>query len=359
MSKKKKKHKKIRFTENYDVSSKGFNSLSNDEREILAQQLYELNQAVEKGDIKTAMNEFDNMSTIDTASYAEESIDTMISDLLYGENNDNVESYREPVFQGDRVLDNNSTAANVNIIVSTDGNTPSNIVSETIIKDIDARILEDINKSEDEDFDDEYMTCELITHALKSYSDELFSLDNDVIISEIDNFTEVVKLVERIFIKMLETNGMDMEGILRLRKRMFEDMGLVMNEEISNIELAKDRLRNPGLNNQPRVKSTTIKETVVEEVIEPVKDTNELMPSDNITDDNELDFDDDSDNGWSDVSVDTSSSTEELTNDISNNELSDPIIHKKPVIGSTINTISDEELDSVVIMPRSRKSLQV
>jgi hypothetical protein len=358
MSKKKKKHKKIRFAESYNVSSKGFNSLSNDEREILAQQLYELNQAVEKGDIKTAMNEFDNMSTIDTVSYTEESIDMMISDLLYGENNDNIESYREPVFQGDRVLNNNSTAANVNIIVSTDGNTPSNIVSETIIKDIDARILEDINKSEDEDFDDEYMTCELITHALKSYSDELFSLDNDVIISEIDNFTEVVKLVERIFIKMLETNGMDMEGILRLRKRMFEDMGLVMSEEISNIELAKDKLRNPGLNNQPRVKSTTVKETVVE-VIEPVKDTNEPIASENITDDDDLDFDNDSDNGWSDVSVDTDSSTEELTKDTNNTELSDPIIHKKPVIGSTINTISDEELDSVVIMPRSRKSLQI
>lgn len=384
MSKKKKKHKKVRFVSSVNVSSKGFNSLSNDDREVLAQQLYELRQAMEKGDIETAMDEFENMSSDNNESYTENSIDNMISDLLYGDNNtsnsddrcDCNNSYNEPVFQGDRVLNNNKpsdTDGDINLyrygikdLVNQTDNEINKYISDALSDN-----NKDIDNEEDEDFDDEYITCDLITHAMGSYADELFSLDNDTIISEIDNFTEVMKTAERIYVKMLLANGLDMENILLLRKRMFEDMGLKMPEEISNIEVAKSKLYGYNETTKP---VTDSKPEVNEEIInnEP-----EIEEPEEVDDDDDLDIDD---NGWSDVSVDNS--TEEISEGISMNIKKDPelekpkseeskpvvenkqhekkpeepVVHRKAPIGAPVETISDEELDSVVIMPHRRKS---
>ena len=386
MSKKKKKHKKVRFVSSVNVSSKGFNSLSNDDREVLAQQLYELRQAMEKGDIETAMDEFENMSSDNNESYTENSIDNMISDLLYGDNGtsnsddrcDCNNSYNEPVFQGDRVLNSNKPSDTDSDIIDPVRYNIKNLViqSDTEINNYIADALSDNNKDidneEDEDFDDEYVTCDLITHSMKSYSNELFSLDNDVIVSEIDNFTEVMKVAERIYVRMLVANGLDMENILLLRKRMFEDMGLKMLEEISNIEIAKSKLY--GYNETAKPVNDS-KPEVNEEIInnEP-----EIEEPEEVDDDDDLDIDDD--NGWSDVSVDNS--TEEISEGISMNIKKDsepekpkseeskpvvenkqpekkpeePVVHRKAPIGAPVETISDEELDSVVIMPHRRKS---
>ena len=385
MSKKKKKHKKVRFVSSVNVSSKGFNSLSNDDREVLAQQLYELRQAMEKGDIETAMDEFENMSSDNNESYTENSIDNMISDLLYGDNNtsnyddrcDCNNSYNEPVFQGDIVLNNNKPSdtddninpyrQNIKDLVNQTDNEIYKYISDGLSEN-----NKDVDNEEDEDFDDEYVTCDLITHAMESYANELFSLDNDVIVSEIDNFTEVMKVAERIYVRMLVANGLDMENILLLRKRMFEDMGLKMPEEISNIELAKAKLYG---GNETTKSVTDSKPDVNEEIInnEP-----EIKEPEEVDDDDDLDIDDD--NGWSDVSV--NNSTEEISEGISMNikkepepekpkseeskpvvenkqpekKPEEPVVHRKAPIGAPVETISDEELDSVVIMPHRRKS---
>lgn len=382
MSKKKKKHKKVRFVSSVNVSSKGFNSLSNDDREVLAQQLYELRQAMEKGDIETAMDEFENMSSDNNESYTENSIDNMISDLLYGNNdtsNDKCNnSYNEPVFQGDRVLNNNKpsdTDGDINLyryVIKDLVNQTDNEINK-YITDALSDNNKDIDNEEDEDFDDEYITCDLITHAMRSYDNELFSLDNDTIISEIDNFTEVMKTAERIYVKMLLANGLDVENILLLRKRMFEDMGLKMPEEISNIEVAKSKLY--GYNETSKPVTDSKPEEINEEIInnEP-----EIEEPEEVDDDDDLDIDDD--NGWSDVSV--NNSTEEISEGISMNikkepepekpkseeskpvvenkqpekKPEEPVVHRKAPIGAPVETISDEELDSVVIMPHRRKS---
>lgn len=386
MSKKKKKHKKVRFVSSVNVSSKGFNSLSNDDREVLAQQLYELRQAMEKGDIETAMDEFENMSSDNNESYTENSIDNMISDLLYGDNNtsnsddrcDCSNSYNEPVFQGDRVLFNTKPSDTRNDNINPYRQDIKDLVNQTdneIYKYISDGLSEnnkDVDNEEDEDFDDEYVTCDLITHAMESYANELFSLDNDVIVSEIDNFTEVMKVAERIYVRMLVANGLDMENILLLRKRMFEDMGLKMPEEISNIELAKAKLYG---GNETTKSVTDSKPDVNEEIInnEP-----EIKEPEEVDDDDDLDIDDDND--WSDVSV--NNSTEEISEGISMNikkepepekpkseeskpvvenkqpekKPEEPVVHRKAPIGAHVETISDEELDSVVIMPHRRKS---
>ena len=382
MSKKKKKHKKVRFVSSINVSSNGFNSLSNDDREVLAQQLYELRQAMEKGDIETAMDEFENMSSDNNESYTENSIDNMISDFLYGDNTSNNrcdcnDSYNEPVFQGDRVLNNNKpsdTDGDINLyrygIKHLTAQTDAEI--NNYISDALSDNNKDIDNEEDEDFDDEYITCDLITHAMKSYSNELFSLDNDTIVSEIDNFTEVIKTAERIYVRMLLANGLDVENILLLRKRMFEDMGLKMPEEISNIELAKAKLYG---DNETTKSVNDSKPEVNEEIInnEP-----EIEEPEEVEDDDDLDLDD---NGWSDISV--NNSTEEISEEISMNikkepehekpkpseeskpvvenkqlekKPEEPVIHRKTPIGAHVETISDEELDSVVIMPHRRKS---